>query len=693
MHYWRYVIQCLAMVTIGFTFASAPIPEENEVISEGNGWKKIRKIVDPSQAKVQTNVNGFVDPSLHEIVVIESMTGLQEAPLPSVIRTMLEEDLPEGFQGATNGVESDNEQEILFVDLDVAMAIQNGTAQDLYADYIIDDNDATPMGGPGVQFLSCSTNWRHREFSGFNKSFSESYQHNRNSSYLNINTNLAIQGQASVKIGYKYKKTSFCLPWAATLTYARIRGELTFNNTQFSSDFEVQTAISETWRNHVSYLFAKGETFFIGPVPVHVGLAMPWGIGFDLGAQVGASASFNLPINGGFWLDYKCSFTSGCQPTDPEQGGTGTTLTYGNGSDTISWDSLDAGALAEGKIQVRPYIYTELLAYMYLPEVASLSIGSELGLPLDVGALFGSCGNADGRNGQEVIGTTYLDGSAEIALYWGYRLFLQDQVRSPINWPFGNIGDTWRKYQVNAENDIVRGSDTFKTLRRHIYFDAFNTTHSAFQPMIVGENDVVVGQREDYEVQNRPCYPFQQASTYRITYGTGGQEIVSDSSEGSETGNITAPFEFSQFWAGAGERVISVERISDSLGRDFESALSHSDVSTQFTVEVDSAVPPTSPMEFRVTQTPRGGSCFWVCDFPISNYLTSPNADYYQTQIIHFDGDNVWRDFDVRVEGSRVVERYVRVPSSREGRHKVRIRACNSYGCSSWMTSNNFDVP
>lgn len=647
---------------------------EPRIIEQGNDWVRV-------QQPVSVLSNGNSSP-MSELLLINSLEGLNDAPLAGSVKYML----ADGFNDAA-GLSASNldENVILIVDTAVADAVAAGTAEQQYQSFLEPDDNA----GATTKFLGCDTGWRRRTYDGLTKTFSKSYSNAQSESNVSLNTNLEISGEATAKIGYKFKKTSFCLPWVAALTHAQVLGNVSFDGTSIASDIALQAAVTRKWRDVVAYLFNYGQTFMIGPMPVYVGVTMPWGVGLDLGAQVAANAHLDLPVGGGYWFDYTCRFNDGCSATNEQLGGTGSTLTIGSGQpgDGISWENLDLNAALEAKVQVRPYIFSELQAYLYTPEAASVGLGVELGLPLQVGAVTGTCGDADGVGGSEFVTSSYIDANAEIALYWGYRIFLSEQERHPVNWPISQSIGGFKKYRVDTEVDLVRGDEPFDSYRRHLYFGSYNVVRNAFSPMLSGDKTVAVGQTETYALSTRPCYPFPEASTYKAVMPDGTVHLLTEPTAGDslrKSENSSVDYRFLD----AGRNTIQIEHVGDVLGRDFTNDLTFSERSLGYQIDVDPNTPPVINSGFSVSTSPTSECHNSSCYFKLTWGQIIGDVTHFEFKHTLNGTVLATKSFQPTISSQGVYYFKIDNTASNQNNYYLYMRACNSNGCSGWKMSN-----
>lgn len=628
---------------------AADLPPPN-VLAQGNGWQRL---LEPLPGALGTQSAG------RDIVVVNSLTGLEEAPLPEVIKDELRHDLAPGGLAATSAT---NPQVAIAIDLAVAQSIAAGTETQDYAAFVEPDEE----GSIGAQALGCGTHWRSRSFT-VPKQYIDGFEANDRVDRTEVVLGVSGQayGEATFSIGYQFRKSRFCVPYAVRFASAHVHGFLDLNNTALQANGGLNYTFD--WKRHFGHLFDYAHTFMLGPVPMRVGVQMPFGIGFQ--AELGAQLSLGVAglATGRFVFDYTCTLSDGCisneDLTDPSDD---TTVRFEtDGLPDFTW-GVTAQALA------KPYAYVELWAYLYHPWFAAVGVGLEASLPSTVWYGYGEhCGDADGNNDAELVNGGYFDVNAQLSLYWLYNL----AGRSDYYWLDWDLAvfvlDKWKLYEVKHH---LRDKSPFWAIRKNLFFQPFQIGSglSPLTPVIAGNAKVGVGASNSYVVSlRRLCLPLEDAVTFEIEWGDNIKSPATeplDPATGLAAGNATA----SHFWTSTGNKTLKVKALHDSAGRQFGTQ-------TQRVVSVESMVPPAAPTSINVPASSSTGS------FTLS-WSGTLNTIRYEIQR-QLNG------------GAWVAQANVNAPSTSQaitglaiGNYRFRVRSCNAYGCSSYKTSGTLTV-
>ena len=526
-----------------------------QVVDQGEGWELM--LVAPPIAPPMEIQTTSLDPA--PIVSVSSLEGLAASPLPQSIKDELAADF---------AAEPDV---VLNVRQDLAQAMADGTAAELFAQYIEPD-DAGEAAGFGTKFdlnPLCPTHWRERHitrsksFDGFHHTFSESAGNFRG----NIDIDVPLTGDASVDVTYAFRKNSICIPWAVKFVNARATGVLNVGETMFEAN---GSASFEKSDRRVLLTPKFEENFMVGPVPVRLGVEFPLGVGYDVKATAEAQLALKSRAQGEMRFDVTCT-RHGCARNAPPD----------NVSTVTFQDLIRPSIVGSAKLQVdvKPYAFVEANAWLYHDQLAKAGLGLELSVPSRLFYHYGSgCGSPSGSGSTDHVNGGFVDVNAQLALYYNTTLLGQDR----FNWidtPISSIGGYFHEYRVN---DFLRGGDPFNALRHTLYFQPIKVGSSGVSPltpMLTGPNSVNLGTTGNFAAKMRPCVPLDEPMSYVVDWGDGSQ------SSGEGPAKQDTPLTHS--WTTSGTKSVRVTATQDRGPRTINQQSTRSVVSNAL------AAPPT----------------------------------------------------------------------------------------------------
>ncbi len=658
----RNIIVTSAIVALcAFAASPAEAQQASVVVAQGIGWQRV---VEPAASNVAAYGAAATD---RDIIVVNSAAGLENAPLPATVKDMLRDD----FIDPNVAISTAGVQEAVMIDLAVAEAIADGTAESEYAAFI--EPDEPGEGEVSVEW-GCDTGWRDREWQVYDQSFGSNRGMQSNTSQRALQASVNFSGHASVFLGYKYKKTRFCLPYVAWFRHVRVAGEANFDGSNLTaSSSYASTTLQHQWRQEFGRLFDFSRTFFVGPLPVHAGVMLPFGLGFDVALDLGLGVQLDIPLRGSVFFNYTCDF-GGCDET-PGTSGTDADVDVINGN-SVQVGDVGASASGSANIQIRPYFWAELVGYLYHREVASAGFGIEAGLPVRAGAYIGNFGDANADGSSERVDGYFADVNAEASLYFTYDLAgFSDAIG--LDWSLSvDLFPGWRIYTLEDDDDVFRGRAGLVTIRKNLWF-TYGTLgtneHSMFSPVVSGDRTPIIGVSTSFAISPRYCHPFKDAMTYLVTWPDGSTDELTQPSK-------DLPARFNASWDTIDPATLRIRPLEDEAGRTYDVEVGAN--TTVYEVQPVSMVPPPSPSSVSV---PAQVSPCSTCTARVT-WTASPITQSYDVQ--RRENSGAWTDYTSTPASVRNLE----VPTNRLGLFMYRVRSCNNYGCSPWRQSSTMQV-
>jgi hypothetical protein len=368
---------------------------------------------------------------------------------------------------------------------------------------------------PGVSFFSICDDYD----SSFTKSMSvdKSYSYHKGdetgSFTGSFDVNARVQGNASATINYHAETSVFAGCNAVWVDFKKATVQGTADVTaggKVDAQFQKQWHYSKT----IAQPTVLDQWFTIGVVPVHLRLMVPVEAGLDAEAKATLHANAKVVGHGSFNMSCTSSSCSGSK------------------SAYINIDSNDPPSFeATARVKVTPWVQGSLKAVLFDETIGGYGqVGLRASLPVDLWAYAGNqCGDADGHDGPELVTGATLDMAVKV-----------DVVAKA-----GAFGATAGPWSWNVANE-------------HLYFHSFGDG-TVLDPIVTSELTSNLLETKMHG-RMRPCWPYTDAVTYRVTWSDGAVSTV--------TGSPTALFTQDHIFSSYGIKPIAVEPLHDAAGRD-----------------------------------------------------------------------------------------------------------------------------
>lgn len=527
-----------------FAANSAPVPTGYTVKASGNSWKLLAPDTNKNLTSNQNN----------NLVIIENKEGLVDAPLPKSTKAELaaDKDLFPDASKTVSGVGQTQGQVI--VHQGVAEAMDDGTLETKYADFRETDPEDGPQGVRPL-FGFCKAKWYSKGKSGTvnlgNLLPSSNTSFNSGNFKGTFSVNAPATGKVDYEFRFAYKALScFKVPYAFRFENVRTSGEVDFRDTLLSLDGSF--AATTGWESNRIRIFKQTFDFWLGPIPVHLGLKLDTFYGYDASVKIAGTLALANAATGKYKFDYTCT-TDNCS---------------GQHTSTVQFPNPNAGLRASATIDatVAPYLGLEFTGYAYTESLLSGGFGTEFSAPVNGwGIVTNICEDGDGDGKNELLSSLVLDVNAQLALYGKWTLFSKTRT----GWFDLNVNlPGWTP--VKTSNIQGRnGSREFYALQRNLYFNEFHKGDaSAFSPIIKGGAIAEAGDPTSYSASLRSCVParFKNKVSYAMNWG--------DGSYGQLTSSASEPVSASHSWASAGPKTITFTAQSDGQGRKLNTSTS-----------------------------------------------------------------------------------------------------------------------
>lgn len=624
--------------------------------ASGTGWKLVTVptanlggVYSPPPSPLPREQMALTSSEYTTVYMIDSLTGLNNSPLAA----SLKQDLATEFSGpvmmksttgkvGTTGVANQTLSAsgltpVIFVHKGVADAIAAGTEKQIYGAFVQPEALEQSLFG-------CGGKWYGKSKSGvFNPSNLDGAKNfNIGGGFSGtLGANVPLNGTVNYDFRYSYRANKCIgIPYAVRFDNVRTYGTLNFNNSQLSLDGAINYKYSwNSWNTNKIRLYNNSWTFFVGPIPVVLGLEVPLFYGIDVDAKVAGSISIAKTGNGAYVFDYTCT-QSDCT---------------GSNNSSVQFQNSKPGARSSVAVEVnaKPYVTVEAIGYLYSQWFLSAGLGMEVSAPSKFWAYSGNnCGDADGNGATENVKSTVLDVNAQLALYGRWQI-IGKKSWSWMDWKFNVAG--WEIFKVS---DFTSGKPEFFALRRNLYFKEFESpATSALTPVIVGPSNIAAT-GAGYSAMMRSCVPFKDKMKYAFDWGDG----TSSTFEGS---GAQQTFQ-AHNWATTGTKTITLMAQSDSIKRDY------ANISTSRSVVVGAAAVPGVPGNISAPAT--SGTSLTV-----SWAAASGLVERYELQQ-QFNG-GAWSD----VSSANVTSKAI--AGLTIGSYNYRVRACNSVGCGAYTAA------
>jgi hypothetical protein len=376
------------------------------------------------------------------------------------------------------------------------------------------ENPAPPP--PGVTFFSFCDDYdgEYSKSLSVDKSYAYHKGDETGSFTGAFDVNARMQGSATATIKYHAKTSIAAACHAVWIDFkkAQVKG-----TADLTASGKVDAQFHKEW--HYSKTIAEptvfDQWFTIGVVPVHLMVKVPVEAGLD--AEAKATLHANAKVIGHGAFDVSCT-SGGCS---------------GSKTASITIDSSEPPTFeATARVKVTPWAQASLKAVLFDETIGGYGqVGVRASLPTDLYAYAGNmCGDADGNGQNELVTGLTLDMAVKI-----------DIVAKA-----GAFGGTVGPWQWNVAN-------------KHLMFKSFGEG-SILDPVLTYEKVPNQLLHTRMHGRMRPCWPYSDAITYRITW--------SDGSISNFTGSPTTLFTQDHDFATYGIKPIKLEAIRDAAGRD-----------------------------------------------------------------------------------------------------------------------------
>ncbi|WP_338848133.1 fibronectin type III domain-containing protein [Massilia sp. W12] len=585
--------------------------------------------------------------------MIESSSGLSNAPLPAELKNdlanefsnsaiMLRKSGNKQMMASVNNV-SASSGTVIYVHKGVADAMAAGTVQQQYGAFVEPDGDSGGVmsaqqlsnGAAQPTLFGCGGKWYARSKGGsFNvNNLDRSKNFNIGGGFSGtIGADFPVTGKIDYTFNYSYRANSCIkIPYAVRFDNIRAKGDLNLNSSMLSLSGSINYKYN--WRSPKTTLYNNSWTFFVGPIPVVLGLHVPLFYGVDVDASLGGSVSLTNAGSGVYSFDYTCTQSS-CS---------------GSNNSTVQFQNNNPGSnsAVSLKVDAKPYVAVEAIGYLYSQWFLSAGLGVEIGLPSTYWAYSGNnCGDANGDGTLETLKSSVLDVNAQLALYGKWQLVGKENW-SWMDWKISIFG--WEVFKV--EDYTLREKAPFYALRRNLYFKEFaNPATSALTPMIIGPS-TVPATTSGYSVQMRSCVPFKDKVNYVIDWG--------DGTSNSFAGDANKPNYQAHNWSSTGAKTLRVTATSDAIKRNF------GNISSTRQINVEALPAPGAPAS--ISAPAMSGSSLTV-----SWGAASGTVATYELQGQFNNG--AW----TTLANLNALSTNLNLAL---GSHNLRVRACNSSGC------------
>jgi hypothetical protein len=291
-----------------------------------------------------------------------------------------------------------------------------------------------------------------------------------------------VEGDAKVQARFTLERVNIlgaCIPYWAHLNDATL-----FASIEASAGLKADASVtgtaeadSPTWT--LAEIPLVKIVIFVGPIPILIGVDSPIQAGLHLESERKSSISLDSTVSAQAIFNYKCT-SSGC-----------------SSQSTINRDnSLRPELTGDTEARFKPEAWAGvgLRTYVYDPRIFSATGSVELALAGDLWSYNGNnCGDADDNGESELVNALTFD------------LDLNARLRKEITF-------------LNHDYDL---SDKDKLLlQKHLYFkDLIGST--ALDPMFFGPEHRQVNEGGMYQLEMRPCWPYEDSVYYTLLWGDG----------------------------------------------------------------------------------------------------------------------------------------------------------------------------
>ena len=489
-----------------------------KVLESGDGWRKIefseKSIFEQDRLRSK---NGSLLSGQDQLYIIYDINGARNAPLPAEEKTELIDEISRSTDGG-----------ITIIHAGVMDAIKRGEVNE-YSRYF-ESNEINKSSRGNCN----SWHYRTKSFSGDIGDLSESFDvyNSSNDDYtldVNLDVNGAVDSEFSADIQYKYKKTKWwlgCFPYKFRIVDFHLQGNMTVDDLLVNLEGTLNSnLIDKTWQ--ISKINAGEVWFWVGPIPVRMGLRIPIDAGLKADIEVAGNVGIQSHGTGTVQFDKLCNANFVCVDQTP----------FVN-----DWDSvIDETQIVVGlsaQLEARASLGASLLPFLYSEWFLSAKVGVNAGVDAMLWGYVGnSCGNADSNGGNEWVSALTLDADFDLR----------------------GIG-TWKLFGSTNTIGFLHDKVFYET---HIaFFDLLPGGSSALEPMLLGSGNQ--GTSGNYTARMRPCVPFTDNVNYSINWDDGVSQNFSAAP--------TTSHSLSHTWFAPGPYDVTLTALSDAHGRNFNAS-------------------------------------------------------------------------------------------------------------------------
>ena len=318
-----------------------------------------------------------------------------------------------------------------------------------------------------------------------------------------------LEGKAVVRV-----KKKLCAPYAVDFKYAQVTG-----NAVLKANGKVDTSLTKDFRfdQKVAQPFLGSISAMAGPIPIYIRFSAPLHLGLEGTAKADVKFDGRATATGSF--DVKCT-KSGCT---------------GSKTADVSWAQGAAPVVGiDTRADIIPYAYAGIHATAYTDWVGYGEVGLKAKLKGEAWAYYGNtCGDANGDGVNEWVHAAMLEARGGVDLV-------------------GKAGFVGRDY----------GPWTYPLADKHLAtFDLLPGGSTAASPIVSVVTPVYGSTRVDATIKMRPCWPWDDAMRYRVSWNDGSA---------TEDTAATHPDQLasrSHTYASYGTKTVTATPIVDARGR------------------------------------------------------------------------------------------------------------------------------
>ena len=482
--------------------------------STGDGWRVMH--VNGNLPDAKTGALTAVD---DDIIILESKEAIDLAPLGPKTRAQLK--ATSTLRAAKTLTAAPVLAKSLVGSADLApLAAEEESLFTVVHKKSMDQMENPTPPPPGVTFFSFCDDYDGEYSKSLSVDKSYAYHKGDETGSFTGTFDVSARMQASATATIKYRaKTSIAA--ACHAVWIDFKKAQVHGTADLTASGKLDAQFHKEW--HYSKTIAEptvfNQWFTIGVVPVHLMVKVPVEAGLDADAKATLHANAKVIGHGAF--DVSCT-SGGCS---------------GSKTASIAIDSSEPPTFeATARVKVTPWAQASLKAVLFDETIGGYGqVGVRASLPTDLYAYAGNlCGDGDGNGQNETVTGLTLDMAVKV-----------DIVAKA-----GAFGGTVGPWQWNVAN-------------KHLMFKSFGEG-SILDPVLTYEKVPNQLLHTRMHGRMRPCWPYTDAITYRITWSDGA---ISDFT-GSPTTLFTQDHDFSTY----GVKPIKLEALHDAAGRDLSAA-------------------------------------------------------------------------------------------------------------------------